>query len=543
MIISSDERLWEQWEWRDYFPEGMEKQGEELYQKGVGEILVEEGQKGGSLEIRKFHITAQNLPSTYEECVRSDPFLSLHKYVRCDCAAYQKSKKCKHMYVFLRKWEDTVSSFRKDESLEKYEERMKEASRKRRENPMAPLFADLSVNTQCYLTPWEALATPLHARPGDMEEASEALSKEEGPEVTISLERDSFYEKLRVTASMAEEGSKAEMSLRHTEEVGEIELTTSCSCSRSENFYYHSRICIHQLILLHHLWEYVLRVNPTEESIMGQVQEEEMNEAVKNASLFQKEVKAILGGKAVPRKENLCSLLPEIKLADSEIRLSFRLKLPGGKSYALRNLPNFMEAYRGKEELELSMATSVDFSLVRLDEESLSYFRYIYINMESMRMLTDMVNSSYSGYYGQSHWTSFEYISYVPVDFDTVDAFYELAEGRDLTLAGTKERFHVGGDLGKIDYVVSPVKDASGNVAEREAKIEEYQIVEGFVHTYLFLPSRLCRLTREEEGILERLRERELDEMTIAKEQYDAWESKILPILQNVSLLNIIMQE
>ena len=591
MYFYSDERLWEEWEWQDYFADGLKKQGEELYEKGVGEISVDEDQKGGSLEIRKFLVTAKQLPATYEECKRTQSKYGLNQYVSCDCAAYEKSRKCKHMYAFLRKWEDTVFSFRKDEPLNEYEKRMEEYAKKRKESPMAPLFADLEVNPQCYLTPWGVLSSySLYAQPEDIQRAGEVLAKEKGPEVTISFGRTEYGKKMLLSASMTEGEHKAEMSFSHGS-LGYIDLETSCTCNiNTSGHYFNKRLCSHQLILLHHLWEYILRENPTEESVMEQMQEpcfvldpagerrgdrhpdqispvktsflEEMErrEAVQNAALLGKEIEdkkkvkveainekkesAETGkkNKEVSAEANLCSLLPEISISGYDIRLSFRLMLPGGKSYALRNLPNFLNAYDNKRVLELSKTASADFSKLRLDKESNPYLRYIYLNMESMRRINEMINSSHSFYYAQKHTANYGYTSYVPIDFETLDAFYELAGERNIAIAGTKESFHVGGKA-EISYFITTEKDASGKVVKRKTQIEDYRIMEGYVHTYLILSSRLCRITTDDLAVLKRIRARNLNRMTIGKGQESDWNEVILPNLQKISMLKIIMQE
>ena len=555
LYIDTNERFLAEWKWRSEFPDGLKKQGEELYQKGVGDIVVDGDHRGGSLSIRQFHLTASKLPSNYEECKNTPVRYNLHRLVKCDCAAVKKSRKCKHMYAFLRKWEDTVSSFKKEEPLKSYETRMEVAAKCRKESPLAPLFADLSEKGECYLQPWGVLSHyRAYAEPEDIQRAGEELAKEKDLAVPCSFGMETYFSRIHVIASMAVGKHKAKMTLSYGY-MGTDEIETICTCNVRKSIF-DDRLCWHQLVLLHRLWEYVLQENPTEETIRKKAQEKQMSDVVKNLSSLQTEEEAskeetskemvvaesIEENTPAPAKKKLCSLLPEISPQPRDMRLSFRLQLPGGKSYAIRNLPNFLHAYQYKEEFSISKTTSIDFSKESLDEDSLPYLRYIRINMVTMRRINQMIDSSHSFSYAHAHPASFGYTSYVPIDFETLDAFYELAEGKELAVDGTKTPFHVGGEVERLAYYVTTEKDTKGNTEKIELQIEPYELREGYVHSYLLTRTRLCRVTQKEMSVLQNLSKNHLDKMTIGKGQLEDWEKKILPALQNTSLLDLIMQ-
>ncbi|MBQ7487853.1 MAG: hypothetical protein IJT77_10215 [Clostridia bacterium] len=175
--------------------------------------------------------------------------------------------------------------------------------------------------------------------------------------------------------------------------------------------------------------------------------------------------------------------------------MTFHLVLPNGKQYSIRNVDTLDTALRNKDLFNLSQTTSVSFATEGFDEESQSSLRYIHLMIKSMDRINNMINNSHSVYYAQAHPANYGYASYVPVEFEGLDAFYDLFRGSSIPVSGTDDRMSVGGMNAGIRLNVQISRDADGHPTGASVSGHMPTLVSGLAYQYLIDKTAICRVT------------------------------------------------
>lgn len=222
--------------------------------------------------------------------------------------------------------------------------------------------------------------------------------------------------------------------------------------------------------------------------------------------------------------------------------LTFRLELSSGKSFALRNLQNFIDAFDRKGALSISQKNGVDFSAFEADPESERWLRFIRLNMKTMQRVNAVIDNSHSGFYASKHSANFGYKSYVPVEYETADAFYDLAQGSDLEAAEGTSRIHVGPVDALVHLDVRIERDDEGRPLEVRVTGGVPHVWEGYVYHYLVLEDAIIRVTAEERdrllGLFDTRHAGKL-EATVGRKYVEVFLRETLPLLMRSRLLDV----
>lgn len=526
-------RMESSWDWRNRLTPALIKGGKEILDKGGVTIDVTPDGRGGSAKVGRFTVVAKGLPITYAQSFERFPRPG-HP-VTCTCAAFAKgNRKCKHVAAFLLAWERDVSSFSFAEPGDIYRERMDKETSKRTGSRLAPLFSDLDEIEGRMFHPWLALNV-VSASDEEIEGASDIIKGGRAGEPVYALEQDLLREQRLAVTLPFEDGAKARASV--TPAKASVDLDFSCTCAAAGALgRYSFKLCRHEVVALHRLWEYVVTHDPGDTTNADGLQLMRTMRQMHAAAL------GADAGAGVGASRERFRLAPQLSVSSWGGEVTFRLELSSGRTFALRNLQNFLDALDGKGTLSISQKSHVDFSGLEIDPGSERWLRFIRLNMKTMRRINAMIDNSHSGYYASKHPASFGYKSYVPVEYETADAFYDLAQGSDLETADGASRVHVGPVDTPVHLDVRIERDGEGRPLEAHVTGDVPHVWEGYVYHYLVLDNAIIRIPAEErDGLLGLFATRRAGrlEANVGRKYVETFLGETLPLLMRNRVLDV----
>ena len=481
------------WDWRNRLTPALIRDGKEILDKGGVIIDVSPDGRGGIARVGRFTVEAKGLPIAFEQASEYFPWPG-HP-VTCTCAAFAKSnRKCKHVAAFLLAWERDVSSFSFTEPDDEYQARLENEARRREESRLAPLFSDLDEVDDRMFRPWYALHV-VKASDVEVEGARDIIERNRAGEPTYALEQDLLRDQRLAVTLPFEDGARAKASITPAKSRMDIDFSCTCEAGKVLGIYSFG-LCRHELVALHRLWEYVVPRDPGDTTNADGLQ---LMRAMRRMHATAIGANASLGA-----SREWFRLVPQLSVSYWGGDLTFRLELSDGRNFALRNLQNFLEALDRKGTLSISQKSNVDFSVLEIDPESERWLRFIRLNIKTMQRINAMIDNSHSGYYASKHPASFGYKSYVPVEYETADAFYDLAQGSDLETVDGTSRVHVGPVDALVHLDVRVERDDDGRPIEVHVTGDVPRVWEGYAYHYLVHENAIVRVAADlRDGLLE----------------------------------------
>ena len=513
-----EQPLQETRDWRDWFPQRVVKQGEQLLRDGMLKDFVSDERTARAVLAKgstDYHVVISKAPTAFEENWNGKSF-------QCSCTRRDRVYKdpcqgwrggyyfvCSHAAAVMLHWEEEHGPWTFTESREAFEARRERERLLERQERERIRRKKLRKKLEEEIIPAEDFFQASGTGFFDVRRAMEGAKMKSNRYAFLRAEelRDSgcgTMEPPKLSYGKTGEqnlhaGILWEDEVERCRTTVTLSFTTledrSCSCHGYWGYSLPSflPVCEHELALLALLQNYIDRENPGDATDQAA---ERFFSALEGARPPQEEQKTAA---AAERERNL-TLSPRITADNGAVTLSFKLSAGGGKGLLLRGLPAFTAAVQGEETFALSKTQTVDFSKNWFTEESLPWLTFIQRRVSEMNGVNDRLQSR-NGYVRALTVQAQDDLTGA-----NLDRFYELAEGGTFEFQdkGTKATglIRVGHAPMRVHLASAPIRDRSGALLGITVTGDMPVILRGSAGSYILGTGSLSRITREEEQAL-----------------------------------------
>lgn len=447
-------------DWKQLFAPNILLRGKRYFEEGRVDVLGKNG--------IKYETTVFGSGNSYSVEIIKRPNGTYHMF--CNCPYARDGNRCKHMAAVLYAIDD------------------KEAKEEQ-----SKLFH--SINYDGYYFNMYEIIKDCIASDSNINKAKQIYENKQYENIYITLGYlKSSYNPIQVLSSsfIVNENNPNRQATSAVIKKNGLERSYCPICENYvETVYYFSyrkKLCHHQIALLYVVNDYVLKVNPGDDtSLSGRAMLETFEES---SNVIQ-----------IDTKVANVKLQPQITLDEYSLTLGF--KIGSEKMYVLRNMDSFVPEYEQQSAISLGKNYQIDFSKEDFDKDSKEYYEFIKKRVYE----TDTLNHQLVEKNSFRQYDMISINSKIPLYGTMLDEFYNSNYGKEIPCADKRSNKSIKSL--KFEYksisvklIIEPYYNEFEEFSGIAIHAELPTIIHGSQDSYYVIENHLSRFSKEEYQLL-----------------------------------------